>query len=163
MKDSLFIGKAWELKLIQNVCNDIVERGFNKGGRLGILQLSCEYSGLMAQLVAHMVARGNEPVDVEPVNIPYGTEFEVFIHPNQMDKFDKIIVLDSGCLSGQNFTNVEKILLNYGFSRENLFFCCVACSTESIFKPDSCPLYFDGETSMIHFWWETRTSKFDSK
>jgi len=158
---SLFIDRDWELKLVDKVCATIRDTDFLSCNKVGILQLSYEYSGIMAQLLSHKLSTANEPIDIEPINIPYNGEFEVTIHPDQLDNYDKLIVLDSGCLSGKNFTNVKTILLDYGFKRNDLFFCCLACGTDSIFTPDYCPLYFNSSSDMIHFWWETKTNRFN--
>ena len=160
--NSLYIDQRWELKLIDSVAHSIRKSDWLKGDRKpAILQLSLEYSGLFAQVLAHRLSLSAEPMDIEPVNIPYQNEFKIHIHPNQLDSYSKLIVLDSGCLSGGNFTKVKKILIDYGFKQEDLIFVCLACSSESVFKPDHCPLLFDGTSSMVHFWWECKTTKFD--
>ena len=162
MKNSLFIDREWETKCIDKICDEIRHNSLiNLSSRIGILQLSYEYSGLMAQLISHKLSNKNEPIDIEPVNIPYKDEFEAFIHPNQLDPYYTLIVVDSGCLSGNNFKKIEQKLLDYGYPRSQLFFTCIACDLNSVFRPDFCPIYFDGDTTMAHFWWETRTDKFN--
>ena len=78
---NLYIDRDWELKCIDKICESI--RNSNRiylDTPLAILQLSYEYSGLMAQLIAHKLSVKNEPLDIEPVNIPYKNEFEaIFI------------------------------------------------------------------------------------
>ena len=160
MRNNLLIDKDLELKCIDKICNEI-RYSFPHQENVAILQLSYEYSGLMAQLMAHKLSIKGEPLDIEPVNIPYKNEFEAKIHPDQLDPYIKLIVVDSGCLSGNNFRKIEKKLLDYGFKRSDLFFACVACDLNSIFRPDFCPIYFNGDTTMVHFWWETRTDKFN--
>jgi hypothetical protein len=160
MKNNLIVDKAWELKCIDKICNKI-RYLFPHQENVAILQLSYEYSGLMAQLMAHKLSVKGEPLDIEPVNIPYKNEFEAKIHPDQLDPYIKLIVVDSGCLSGNNFKKIEQKLLDYGFARSDLFFTCIACDLNSIFSPDFCPIYFNGDTTMVHFWWETRTNKFN--
>jgi hypothetical protein len=157
---NLYIDRDWETKCIDKICTEIRQQ-FPHQDKVAILQLSYEYSGLMAQLMSHKLSLNGEPIDVEPVNIPYKNEFEAFIHPDQLDPYDKLIIVDSGCLSGNNFTKIEKKLFDYGFPRCKLFFTCVACDLNSIFKPDFCPIYFDGDNYMVHFWWETKTNKFE--
>ena len=162
MKNNLFIDREWETKCIDKICHEIRHNSLiNLSSHIGILQLSYEYSGLMAQLISHKLSNKNEPIDIEPVNIPYKDEFEAFIHPNQLDPYYTLIVVDSGCLSGNNFKKIEQKLLDYGYPRSQLFFTCVACDLNSIFRPDFCPIYFDGDTTMAHFWWETKTNKFN--
>ena len=156
---SLYIDREWETKSIDKICEEI-RNHFSYEDKTAILQLSYEYSGLMAQLMSHKLAVNNEPLDIEPVNIPYKNEFEAIIHPDQLDPYNRLIIVDSGCLSGNNFTKIEKKLLDYGFARWKLFFTCVACDLNSIFRPDFCPIYFDGDTTIAHFWWETKTDKF---
>jgi hypothetical protein len=160
MKKNLFIDMEWELKCIDKICNEI-RHSFPYQESVSILQLSYEYSGLMAQLISHKLSSNNKPIDIEPVNIPYKNEFEAFIHPDQLDPYSKLIVVDSGCLSGNNFKKIEVKLLDYGFERSDLFFTCVACDLNSIFQPDFCPIYFNGDEQMVHFWWETKTNKFE--
>lgn len=160
--NNLYIDREWETKCIDKICSEIrdnsnIELSTKK---VAILQLSYEYSGLMAQLMGHKLSPKNEPLDIQPVNIPYQNEFETFIHPDQLDPYDQLVVVDSGCLSGNNFKKIEQKLLDYGFKREDLFFVCVACDLNSIFSPDFCPIYFNGSQYMIHFWWETKTDKF---
>ena len=116
MKNSLFIDREWETKSIDKICTKI-RHLFPYQNNTAILQLSYEYSGLMAQLMAHKLSTKDEPIDIEPVNIPYQNEFETFIHPNQLDPYTKFIVIDSGCLSGNNFKKIETKLLDYGFER----------------------------------------------
>ena len=157
---NLYIDREWETKCIDKICSEI-RYLFPHQEKTAILQLSYEYSGLMAQLMSHKLSIKNEPLDIEPVNIPYKNEFEAIIHPDQLDPYTKLIVIDSGCLSGNNFKKIEQKLLDYGFARSDLFFACVACDLNSIFRPDFCPIYFDGDTSMITFWWETKTNKFE--
>jgi hypothetical protein len=160
--NSLYIDQSWELKLIDSVAHSIRKSNWLNGDRpTAILQLSYEYSGLFAQVLAHRLSSLGEPMSIEPVNIPYKNEFPVLIHPDKLDPYTKLIVLDSGCLSGNNFTKVQKQLIDYGFRKQHLQFVCLACSSESIFKPDHCPLLFDGSSSMVHFWWECKTNKFD--
>lgn len=160
--NSVYVSQQYELKLIDDVASSIRKSGLLEGDQnIGILQLSYEYSGLFAQILSHKLSLLGEPMPIEPVNIPYKNEFPVFIHPDKLDPYTKLIVLDSGCLSGNNFTKVQKQLIDYGFKKENLQFVCIACSTESIFQPDHCPLLFDGTSSMIHFWWECKNTKFE--
>jgi len=159
---NLYIDRDWETKSIDKICQEIrlfpsIDLNQDK---VAILQLSYEYSGLMAQLMAHKLSMKDEPLDIEPINIPYKNEFEAFIHPDQLDPYNKLVVVDSGCLSGNNFTKIYNKLLDYGFKQSDLFFTCIACDLNSIFQPDFCPIYFDGNQYMVHFWWETRTTKF---
>lgn len=161
MTNNLLINREWEIKCIDKICNQI-RYSFPISDTTAILQLSYEYSGLMAQLMSHKLSISDEPLSIEPVNIPYKNEFEAFIHPDQLDPYNKLIVVDSGCLSGNNFKKIEQKLLDYGFERSKLFFTCVACDLNSIFEPNFCPIYFDGNSTMVHFWWETKTSKFNS-
>ena len=161
MKKNLLIDQSWELRLIDKVCDEIRASLPLSSSKAGILQLSYEYSGLMAQLLAHKLSTADGPLDIEPVNIPYKGEFPVVIHPDQLDPYEVLIVVDSGCLSGRNFKNVERMLLDYGFPRNKLWFCCLAADLNSQFQPDSCPLWFDGNKQMVHFWWETKTTRFD--
>ena len=162
MKNNLFIDREWETKCIDKICDEIRYNSLiNLSSSIGILQLSHEYSGLMAQLMSHKLSNKNEPIDIEPVNIPYKDEFEAFIHPNQLDPYHTLSVVDSGWLSGNNFKKIEQKLLDYGYPRSQLFFTCVACDLNSIFRPDFCPIYFDGDTTMAHFWWETKTNRFE--
>lgn len=159
---NLYIDRDWETKAIDKICKEIRYHSLiNLSNDTGILQLSYEYSGLMAQLVSHKLSIENKPLDIEPVNIPYKNEFEAFIHPDQLDPYDQLIVIDSGCLSGNNFRRIEGKLLDYGFNRQDLFFTCVACDLNSIFRPDFAPIYFDGNNYMVHFWWETKTNRFE--
>lgn len=162
-RNNLLIDKEWEIKCIDKICEYIRDySGFDlSSDKIAVLQLSYEYSALMAQLMAHKLSVSKEPLDIEPVNIPYKNEFETFIHPDQLDPYNKLIVVDSGCLSGNNFRKVERKLLDYGFKRSELFFACIACDLNSIFKPDFCPIYFNGDTTMVNFWWETKTDKFE--
>ena len=166
--NALYIDQDWELKLIDNVADAIRRSNWLDGDptlfsdqKIAILQMSYEYSGLFAQVLAHRLSVSGEPMSIEPVNIPYKNEFEVQIHPDKLDPYHKLIVLDSGCLSGNNFTKVKHLLIEYGYSPKDILFVCLACSSESMFKPDHCPLLFDGAKSMIHFWWECKTTKFD--
>lgn len=159
---ALYIDREWETKLIDKICQQVrlyptIDLFTDK---LAILQLSYEYSGLMAQLMSHKLSATNEPIDIEPVNIPYKNEFDAFIHPDQLDPYDKLIIVDSGCLSGNNFTKINQKLLDYGFKQDDLFFTCIACDLNSIFQPDFCPVYFNGDKDIVHFWWETKTNKF---
>ena len=158
---NLYIDREWETKCIDKICEEIRNHSLiNLAGKTGILQLSYEYSGLMAQLMAHKLSDKNEPLDIEPVNIPYKNEFEAVLHPDKLDQYNTLIIVDSGCLSGNNFKKIEKKLLDYGYPRLQLFFTCVACDLNSVFRPDFCRIYFDGNTTMAHFWWETKTNKF---
>lgn len=160
--NSLYIDRNWETKCIDKICSEIRKNfPYNETG--AILQLSYEYSGLMSQLISHKLSTINGPIDIEPVNIPYKNEFEIVIHPDQLDPYNYLIVVDSGCLSGNNFTKIEKKLLDYGFPRHKLFFTSVACDLNSIFRPDFCPVYFNGDEQMVSFWWETKTDHFDRK
>lgn len=159
---NLYIDRDWELKCIDKICESIRDSDhIDLNVPIAILQLSYEYSGLMAQLISHKLSTKNEPLDIEPVNIPYKNEFEAVIHPNQLDPYEQLIVVDSGCLSGNNFRKIQQKLLDYGFHKLDLFFTCVACDLNSIFKPDFCPIYFNGDTDMVHFWWETKTNRFE--
>lgn len=158
---NLYIDRDWETKCIDKICEEIRNNSpINLASKTAVLQLSYEYSGLMAQLIAHKLSDKDEPLDIEPVNIPYKDEFEAVIHPDQLDPYYSLIVVDSGCLSGNNFRKIEKKLLDYGYPRSQLYFTCIACDLNSIFRPDFCPIYFDGDTTMAHFWWETKTDKF---
>jgi len=159
--NNLYIDREWETKCIDKICEEIRSNSrIDLANKIAILQLSYEYSGLMAQLIAHKLSDRSEPLDIEPVNIPYKDEFEAVIHPDKLDPYDSLIVVDSGCLSGNNFRKIEKKLLDYGYPRSQLYFTCVACDLNSIFRPDFCPIYFNGDEQMVHFWWETKTDKF---
>ncbi len=158
----LYIDQSWELKLIDNIADSIRKSNWlNENEKIGILQLSYEYSGLFAQLLSHKISVLGEPMPIEPIDIPYKNEFQIQISPDKLDPYSKLIVVDSGCLSGGNFTKVHKMLVDYGYAAKDIIFACLACSSESIYKPDYCPLMFDGTKSMVHFWWECKTKKFD--
>ena len=159
MKRNLFVSQEYEEKLIHWIKQQIKNKNF-VNERTAIVQLSYEYSGILAQRLSHLLSNFDRPLDIEPVNIPYKNEFKVFISPDIMDNYEKFIIVDSGCLSGNNFKNVLNIFLNYGIKRENIILACEATALNSITVPDLCPLYFDGTTEMIHFWWETKTNKF---
>ena len=160
--NAIYIDQQFELKLIDQVISNLRISGWLDGNQnIAILQLSYEYSGLFAQILSHRLSLAGEPMPIEPVNIPYKNEFPVFIHPDKLDPYNKLIILDSGCLSGGNFTKVKKQLIDYGFKKEELQFVTLACSSNSVFKPDQCPLLFDGTTSMVHFWWECKTKAFN--
>ena len=162
MKSNLYISSEWELTLIQNIV-EFIRNNFIIKTNTCVLQLSSEYSGIFGQLLSHRLSVDNRPLDIEPVNIPYGDEFKVSIHPDQMDPYDNFIVVDSGCMSGNNFKTVKNILLNYGISESNIFVTSICCDSRSIFKPNYTPLVYDGATQMPHFWWECKTNKFDRK
>jgi hypothetical protein len=162
-RQNLLIDREWELRLVDKVCDQARLDLPLASAKIGVLQLSYEYSGLVAQLLAHKLSVGDGPLDIEPVNIPYRGEFPVVIHPNQLDPYEALIVVDSGCLTGRNFAAVERILLDYGFRRDRLWFCCLAADLNGRFKPDCCPLWFNGDTHMVHFWWETKTTHFNAK
>ncbi len=159
MKKSIFVSQEHEEKLIHWIKKQIRDKNFITE-KTAIVQLSYEYSGILAQRLAHLLSSYNRPIDIEPINIPYKNEFKVFITPDIMDNYDKFIIVDSGCLSGNNFKNVLNIFLDYGIKRENIILACEACDLNSITTPDLCPLYFDGSNEMVHFWWETKTDKF---
>lgn len=159
MKRNLFVSQEYEEKLIHWIKQQIKNKNF-VNERTAIVQLSYEYSGILAQRLSHLLSNFDRPLDIEPVNIPYKNEFKVFISPDIMDNYEKFIIVDSGSLSGNNFKNVLNIFLNYGIKRENIILACEATDLNSITVPDLCPLYFDGTTEMIHFWWETKTNKF---
>lgn len=56
--DSLLIGQNWELKLIDNVADSIRRSKWLDGDqKIAILQLSYEYSGLFAQVLAHRLTQ----------------------------------------------------------------------------------------------------------
>ena len=83
--NALYIDQSWELKLIDNVADSIRRSNWLDGDpkiadedqSIGILQMSYEYSGLFAQVLAHRLSFLGEPMPIEPVNIPYKNEFEV--------------------------------------------------------------------------------------
>ncbi len=156
-----YISQPLEMILIDKVASEIRERNWVQTDlKPAILQLSYEYSGLFAQLLAHKLSYNGEPMPIEPINIPYKSEFKVTLRPEQLDPYGQFIVLDSGCLSGGNFTRVQGQLLDYGYSPKDLIFTCLACSSKATFKPNVCPLVFDGENTMVHFWWECKSDKF---
>lgn|GEM_PF-2060600 len=161
-KRNLVLDQAWETRAIEWVAKEIKRHGLSLD-KAGILQLSAEYSGGMGQRLAHLVTAGNEPISIEVVNIPYENEFVVEVHPNQMDPYETLIVVDSGCMSGRNFTAVSTVLTNYGFPDGRVLYCCLVCDFGSAFRPDICPLYYDGHTTMPHFWWECKTTRFNHK
>jgi hypothetical protein len=95
--DVLYVDQSWELKLIDNVADSIRKSNWMNGDqKIAILQLSYEYSGLFAQVLAHRLSLSGEPMPIEPINIPYKNEFPIFIHPDRLDPYNKLIVLDSG-------------------------------------------------------------------
>lgn len=59
-KRNLLIDRDWELRLVDKVCDDI--RSAFSTERCAILQLSYEYSGLLAQLMAHKLSQVNGPL-----------------------------------------------------------------------------------------------------
>lgn len=161
-KRNLVLEQAWENKAIEWTAGQIKQNGLSRQ-KCGILQLSAEYSGSMGQRLAHLLSLGDEPLNIEVISIPYTDEFPVEINPDNMDPYDTLIVVDSGCMSGRNFTAVKTRLNGYGFEDNDLLFCSLVCNFDSIFTPDICPLYFDGQTTMPHFWWESKTTRFDHK
>ncbi len=160
MKSNIFISQDYENKLINWIKKSIKDKSFVTE-KTAVVQLSYEYSGILAQRLAHLLSTYNRPLDIEPINIPYKNEFKAHVNPDIMDSYEKFIIVDSGCLSGNNFKNILNIFLDYGIKRENILLVCQACDLNSIATPDICPLHFDGDVSMVHFWWETKTNKFE--
>jgi hypothetical protein len=158
-RGNLLITQEWERESLNWIAAEVRGRGFNTND-VGMLQLSCEYSGIIGQQLAHKLSCGEKPMNIEPVNIPYNGEFEVVIHPDVLDRHRRWLVVDSGCLTGRNFRSVETILLNYGVPRDQMLFCCIACTFQAAFVPDICPVRFDAKSQAVHFWWECGTQAF---
>ena len=160
MSNQLRISKEWEEAIIDWMIADIKEKDFLTENT-GILQLSAEYSGILAVNLSHKLSRRGKPLPIEVIKIPLVSEFKLEISQDILDRYSRLIIADSGCMSGNNFKNVCKILLDYGFKRESLLFVCCACNTDSIFKPDICPVYFPLKRLMLQFDWECKTNIWD--
>jgi hypothetical protein len=93
MKKNIFISQEHEEKLIHWIKKQIKDKNFITE-KTAIVQLSYEYSGILAQRLAHLLSSYNRPIDIEPINIPYKNEFKVFITPDIMDNYDKFIIVD---------------------------------------------------------------------
>lgn len=161
MLNQLKISREWEESIIDWIIADIRNKNFVNEDT-GILQLSAEYSGILAVNISHKLSLKGKPLPIEVIKIPLVSEFKLEISQDILDKYSRLIIADSGCMSGNNFKNVCNIFLNYGFKRESLLFVCCACNTDSIFKPDICPVYFPLKHLMLQFDWECKTNIWDS-
>lgn len=160
MLNQIKITKEWEEAIIDLIIADIREREFVTDST-GILQLSAEYSGVLAVHLSHKLSRCGQPLPIEVIKIPLTNEFPLKIDQEILDRYSRLIIADSGCMSGNNFKNTYKILMDYGFRRESLLFVCCTSNTDAIFKPDICPVYFPLKHLMVQFDWECKTNIWD--
>lgn len=137
-----------------------------------IVICSPEYSSSLCQFLAHRLSHltGNIPLELDTLEMPYPND--TVLTPNVFrarltelglkysETENKLLLVDSGCLRGSNFTTTKKILTKF-IPEERLTFACLYKQDDSIFEPN---YYIDtfnfDEDGGLLFWWENINNPF---
>ena len=137
---------------------------------LVIVVCSPEYSSMICQLINHKLSHLNndKPFEMDFLEMPYPNEetlskdeyiymcetlSEKYRHTNK-----KLLLIDSGCLRGSNFTILKNQLIG---SVSNFRFGCLYIQSNSKFQPDFYSERFDFEKDGgLLFWWENENNPF---
>lgn len=138
--------------------------------KLIIVVCSPEYSSMVCQLINHKLSylNNNKPFDMEFLEMPYPNEETLskseysLLCKELADKYKdsdrKLLLIDSGCLRGSNFTTLKKYLIG---SVLNFKFGCLYIQTNSIFEADFYVEKFDFEKDGgLMFWWENENNPY---
>lgn len=131
-----------------------------------IVICSPEYSSGVCQFLAHRLSHlnGNIPLDLDTLEMPYPNDPnitpEIFksliveLGLSYAESYRNLLLVDSGCLRGKNYTVTKEILSSF-IPEEKLKFACLYKQDDSIFEPN---YYIDTfnfeEDGGLLFWWE---------
>ena len=131
-----------------------------------IVVCSPEYSSIVCQFLSHRLSylNGNIPLDLDTLEMPYPNDpdltpevFEDLVTQlglSYLGSDRNLLLVDSGCLRGRNYTVVREILTKY-IPAEKLIFACLYKQDDSIFEPNYYIDTFNFEQDGgLLFWWE---------
>lgn len=131
-----------------------------------IIVCSPEYSSAVCQYLSHRLSylNSNIPLDLDFLEMPYPnnarlTKGEYLKLLNRLGRKyrstnKKLLLIDSGCLRGNNFALAQQELTKY-LLPENIKFASIYKQSGSIFEPDFYEESFDFEKDGgLLFWWE---------
>ena len=123
-----------------------------------VLNVSPDYSSIVAMQLAHHLSVDGEMLDLVSVDVPYpqedkGIYKEKFEQINKEfnNKYDKIILVEAAVLSGNNYTWLSKCLKDIGYKDEDIITVALLEMSSSIFKCNYVGEYVD---SIPEFYWE---------
>jgi hypothetical protein len=138
--------------------------------KLIIVVCSPEYSSMLCQLINHKLSHlnHNKPFDMEFLEMPYPNEETLskseysLLCEELADKYKdsdvKLLLIDSGCLRGANFTTLKNHLIG---KVSDFKFGCLYIQMDSIFEPDFYVEKFNFETDGgLEFWWENENNPY---
>ena len=144
-----------EYALIQNLFKTIPN---TNSIRTLVLNVSPDYSSIVAMQLAHHLSVDGKMLDLVSVDVPYpqedkGIYKEKFEQINKefKIKYDKIILVEAAVLSGNNYTWLSKCLKDIGYKDEDIITVALLEMSSSIFKCDYVGEYVD---SIPEFYWE---------
>ena len=137
---------------------------------LVIVVCSPEYSSMVCQLINHKLSHlnDNKPFEMDFLEMPYPNGETLskveygYLCEQLSEKYrhsdKKLLLVDSGCLRGSNFTTLKNQLIG---SVSNFRFGCLYLQNDSKFEPDFYVEAFDFESDGgLLFWWENENNPY---
>lgn len=131
-----------------------------------ILNVSPDYSSIVAQRMAHQMSHAGELMDVVNVDVPYPDELDVLYkqeffltlrHLKQSKR--KYILVEAAVLSGNNYTWITEMMIAEGIDPKDIITTAAFERYDSIFK-----CQYVGEVfyeDMIEFYYERYNRHWD--
>lgn len=130
-----------------------------------VLNVSPDYSSTVSMQIAHHLSQNGKMLDMFSVDVPFPKEdkeiYKVALKSNlkyMPVKYDKIILCEAAVLSGNNYTWIQEVLLDFGYDLEDIITTALLEMESSVFKSQ-----FVGEyiKEMPEFYWERYNSNWE--
>lgn len=166
-KTLYFISQDKEMSLIQSIIHKVMVRkpNWHPSDTLFIC-VSPDYSGIIAQHMAHSLTVDGEIYHIESVNVPFPDESRVEYELDFLegfhrwkDRFNKYVLIEAGVIRGGNYTWITRAMRR--LTTKEIYTVAMCENIHSKFKSDFVGEYYNDDEEDLHFWWERPNNHWD--
>lgn len=163
MRQNLNISQELETRLILQLSDELINKGFNAGNTL-IISVSADYSNVIGQMLRHSLSYKGEICDGFSIDVPYPDEVWDSTYLRELEslmslyryKLDnkKVLLVEAGVIRGSNYKFIIDYFKNTLQITQDIYTLALYANSSSKFESDFVGEYYDDKTQDLTFWWE---------
>lgn len=154
-----FITREKEWELIQRLLTIVDSSNFDPNDT-AVIMASPDYSATVAMHLAHAWSRDGEMLPIIPVDVTYPDELpdnyikKMIMQAPDIRPYSKLVLIEAGIIRGGNWSWMLDLLLNWGYTREDITLVAMCENTGSKVKSDYVGEYYDDQKEELMFYFE---------
>ena len=154
-----FITREKEWELIQRLLTIVDSSNFDPNDT-AVIMASPDYSATVAMHLAHAWSRDGEMLPIIPVDVTYPDELpdnyikKMIMQAPDIRPYSKLVLIEAGIIRGGNWSWMLDLLLNWGYTREDITLVAMCENVGSKVKSDYVGEYYDDQKEELMFYFE---------